>query len=95
MKKLVVEIPEWAEGARIVVLAGIESIAEYNPVVDPDYMKVKITRCARCGACCQDCEYLKKGKCTMDRNSRPLNCSYDPERKPVGCSITHKMVKVE
>lgn len=93
MKKLIIEIPEWAEGARIGVFAGMEHIASYNPVHDPDHIYIKETRCNMCGKCCEGdftnvpltksvngvCIYRhpKHKYCTLASN-RPLLCCYDP-----------------
>ncbi len=51
--KIVLEIPEWAEKARIAVFAGVEMLAEYNHLKDPDNLYVKVDRCNWCGDCCR------------------------------------------
>lgn len=51
--KIVLEIPEWAVRRRILILAGVEMLAEYHPLVDPNNLKVKVDRCNQCGDCCR------------------------------------------
>ena len=52
-KKLIIEIPDWAEGRKITILAGIECLAIYSPVESSEYVKIKENRCIQCGKCCR------------------------------------------
>jgi len=60
------EVPEWAtmrriaafhvetkDGPSVVFMAGVEMLAEWHPLRDPDYIYVKDERCCRCGGCCR------------------------------------------
>lgn len=109
--KITIDIPEWAENSRIAVFAGMEQLAYYNKLSDPDNVFVKETRCNMCGKCCMFvkkrpmlnvvngmCVYLhpERKYCTVASN-RPLNCCYDPniEFEYPECCITHKKVPIE
>ena len=48
--KIELEIPEWANKRRIIILAGTELVAQKDP--DWDYWEVKSIRCNYCGQCC-------------------------------------------
>lgn len=52
--KLLLNIPEWAKDRRILVFAGIECLADYNPAESREYVRVKETRCVQCGECCRN-----------------------------------------
>lgn len=43
-------LPEWAEERRLLILGGVELIAEKVPW--NDYIEVKRERCNNCGQCC-------------------------------------------
>ena len=105
--KIEVEIPDWSEGRRILIVAGSELAAVKLP--HEDFWKVKERRCNRCGECCLDspptpygiddegkCNKLIKDDdewlCTAGMG-RTLRCLLDPNL--VGyeaCRITHKKV---
>jgi len=95
--RLEIDIPEWADKSRIIVLAGIECIADFNPLVDPDNVFVKEIRCNMCAACCDDCEHVHpKHKYCMIASKRFVACCYDPNigREEPKCCITHKKVPI-
>lgn len=50
-KKSTFEVPEWAAERRILILAGVELLAEKVPW---EPWKVKVDRCNFCGQCCME-----------------------------------------
>lgn len=72
--RIEIDIPDSAGDQCIRVLSGVETMA-FKPVDKP--WMIKKTRCARCGFCCQGCEYLdfQDGIAVCGRGlSRPFNC---------------------
>ena len=106
--KIEVEIPDWAEERRILILAGTELVAMKRG--HEDHWLIKETRCNRCGECCLDrpptpyglddegkCLKLEQiggeWACTAGMGIG-LRCVLDPNL--VGyeaCCITHRKVK--
>ena len=75
------ELPDWVEPRRILILAGVELVASKLP--DEEW-KIKDNRCNRCGQCCKNlsdaggrggfpavkngiCKYLKLEPGTTDK----------------------------
>ena len=91
-----IEIPDDVieEGRAIHIMAGMERGAYWLPY--EGIWHVKVSRCNACGKCCQDCEYLKDGKCTLmnSRLGRPfLCCVSEPSAKRVpDCTSLYKEV---
>lgn len=54
-KTITFVLPDWAVGRRVVVLAGMEEVAHKEP---GGPLMVKVSRCSRCGLCCDGCEHL-------------------------------------
>lgn len=50
------DLPNWVEGRRITILAGMEEVAHKIPGKP---WEIKIKRCTNCGKCCRNCEYLE------------------------------------
>lgn len=50
LEMMVKNRPEWAKDTRIIVIAGRETLAEYNPGIKE--LKIKTKRCTGCGECC-------------------------------------------
>ena len=90
--RIELDIPDWADERRILIVAGRELAAFKNP--QDDFWRVKDNRCTHCGKCCKDCEHLLKVvdgyDCTLGY-SVPLSCIKDPYMLDY-CSITHKKV---
>ena len=106
--KIELEIPDWADSTRVLIIAGTECVAQKLP--HENFWMVKTTRCNRCGECCLDgpptpyglddeskCLKLKliDGQWTcMAGMGKSLRCVLDPNL--VGyqpCCIEHKKVK--
>jgi len=94
--RIVLDVPDWAEKAKIAVFAGVEEIAHYNHLQDPDNMFVKVDRCNQCGDCCRwpgigDSPTLKtiKGTCIWLKEAQEISgqrfyCSIASHR-PITC----------
>ena len=104
--KIEIDLPDWVEERRLVILAGIECVASKEP--SENYWKIKETRCNQCGMCCFDypptpygvdgegkCNKLRfdhgKWEC-LARTEKPYNCLLDPIEDDIGCCITYKKV---
>jgi hypothetical protein len=79
--KVTVEIPDWAIGKPIYVVAGRELLAYQQPIVAREDhsisytpLKVKTRRCEGCGVCCQDCVFLQTHGCPFG-DQIPLGCA--------------------
>jgi hypothetical protein len=49
-KSCTFEVPEWADEKRLILLAGVELLAQKEPW--NNYIELKVERCSRCGQCC-------------------------------------------
>lgn len=80
--RIELDLPDWVDERRIIILAGIELVAEKVPWEEK--WKVKETRCNMCGACCMNftesiyredlfpvidgtCTFLEKEPGTIDK----------------------------
>ena len=54
--RIELDLPDWVEGRRLIILAGMEEVAHRMP---GRTWKVKTERCVNCGKCCKDCEHLE------------------------------------
>lgn len=100
--RIEVEIPDWAEGRTLHIMAGMEEIAR-KPLGRP--WKVKTGRCVQCGKCCMDvprtwpmgrsattrnCQWLiyyaNEWRCDF-LGSRPFACSISDASGQPHCSI--------
>lgn len=86
MRRIAVDLPDWADGRYIYVLAGIE-LAAYQRVGGP--MMVKTGRCSMCGKCCKDCSELEpdgeKLVCGLALG-RPFSCCVGVGFEIDGCT---------
>jgi MinD superfamily P-loop ATPase len=106
--KVTLELPDWVEESRLMILAGVELVATKVPW--ENFWKVKNTRCDLCGQCCMTKPYNpwgvdEEGKCLMLRRQtdgtwecsagllKPYQCLKDPNDEPE-CCITYDRVKV-
>ncbi len=78
--KIELEIPKWAYGKPIYVIAGNELLAYKQPRVrKKPYSKgyhslmIKVERCNGCGQCCHDCVFVRYDGCCF-RDQIPLSC---------------------
>lgn len=91
MKRIELEIPDWALEGPIFLSRGMELVA-YKWPGEP--WKVKTGRCKQCGNCCwigrpkRRCEHLKDMPplrvCDLG-SDRPWSCSIHSPVKRVGC----------
>ena len=108
--KINLEIPKWAESARLLIVAGNECVAQKLP--HQDFWMVKEIRCNQCGECCLDSPpspygFDDEGKCLklkfeddkwhcMAGSDKPIRCIIDPNiRGYEQCCMTHKKVVIE
>ena len=109
MKKITLELPDWAFESEITIHSWLELVAI---IKEDGETWVKTGRCNMCGECCRglgegykqkemldnngDCKYLKDNKCTLDI-WKPFACIMnfhdDPKLKPKRCS--EEFVKVK
>jgi hypothetical protein len=80
--KIEVDIPDWADGKPIYVMAWKELLAYTQPIVKHrqgehitkyDTLKVKTVRCDGCGECCRDCVFIRSNGCPFGEQI-PLSC---------------------
>ena len=57
--RIVIDVPEWAQERQISIFAGVEMLADYHPLKDPDNIYVKDQRCNFCGDCCRGVNLTK------------------------------------
>ena len=103
--KVTFELPEWTDGRRITVLAGIESVIKR---MNGNWY-IKVNRCIKCGKCCMDvpdnwahgkgedghCQHLKyeanEYLCKLGIN-RPYKCCVGDGIDMADCSITWEKI---
>jgi len=80
--KIEIEIPEWAYGKPVYVIAGKELLAyqeaivghkDGHHVVSYGPLKLKTERCNGCGQCCKDCVFVRNNGCSFGEQI-PLSC---------------------
>lgn len=92
--EITVKIPEWAEGRRIYVYAGISLLAYKHPDGDKVYRKTGL--CNQCGDCCRNIKGswiypVVDGTCIhLDQNNlcdlgvnRPFACGWPTWQKDI------------
>jgi hypothetical protein len=75
-----IDIPDFVSPARVIhILAGMEPVGKIDPHTYKVY--VKVSRCSRCGQCCQkvDCPFL------IQRPGAPFECGLNLERPYICC----------
>lgn len=92
--KIEVEIPDWAFGKPIYVIAGTELLAYRQPIVrhkngkhETIYgpTKIKTYRCEGCGECCADCVFVRSDGCPF-KEQIPLSCVVSDCSKYENCT---------
>ena len=78
------DLPDWVEGKRISILAGIEQVAEK---IGDGPWRVKVARCSMCGRCCQDCSELEVREGYKQPNGEWAKMCKHNERRPYSCCI--------
>lgn len=83
LQRIVNNLPEWADGKPIYLMAnrellayseaktaheGGEHVTKYDPV------KVKTRRCEGCGVCCADCIFVQSDGCPF-KEQIPFKCA--------------------
>ncbi|MHA2136289.1 MAG: hypothetical protein ACW99J_20710 [Candidatus Thorarchaeota archaeon] len=83
MKKVIFEIPEWAEERHLFLLAGQECIAMQYAGEDDIY--IKTGQCVHCQQCCLgfECEHASPKGCKLvaSGKERYVNCCIDAPRE--------------
>ena len=93
--KITFDLPDWVDERHIRVFAGIEQVARKLKDQPPE---VKVVRCALCGKCCPNCDYLEERHgykqptgewakmCSLNED-RPQSCG-NSDGFPEDCQIT-------
>jgi ferredoxin len=77
-----VNIPDWAIGMPVYVIAGKELLAYTHPIIRKENgkrileyseLKIKTDRCNGCGVCCKDCVFVRNTGCPFGEQI-PLSC---------------------
>lgn len=90
MKKIEIEIPEWADSLKIRILAGIHLLAYEDSETKEVF--VKYSPCKRCGLCCKNLKSefrfpTENGRCIyLEKIGKDYNCSLNNMR-PFSCCI--------
>lgn len=83
------DLPDWVDERRVVILAGVEEVAHYEPTGG---WKIKTGRCSRCGKCCGPCEYLNENRCSLNARM-PWEClTSDGVDTVKECTVTWRTV---